>query len=436
MNENHSDDNIINMEVPTSKRNRLLSQGTTIKNCSWTCDELTPDLCDLQVTEGSIPVRGDIHVHYWKYEDKASLFSKNHSHIPIIAIHGGPGWPHNYMIPLKQQACHGRAVYFYDQAGAGKSNLPNSTNTSVAEDYPWLLTSEYYATEELPQLIDHWGLDRYHIIGNSWGTVLSQYFALDASNTTGLQSMVLSGPFSQAKLYIDSQWSQTDGTLGSLPPFVQDQIHALEEEGAYDSPQYQAIEDLLTKRFTIRTAPPLPDCFVDAASNANEEIYVGMQGPSEFTIAGTLGDLNITHRLVNITVPVLLTHGTYDTMRPAVVRAMYDQLPIAETLLLTKSGHVSMIDEPKKMNDAVADFFQRVEQQTPLFAPQPSPEFHPVSISPSEEKMKDFVVWLPWKHLPVVVVALTTLLLAFGLGLTVGQHRERRRRRGNYELLS
>ena len=172
--------------------------------------------------------------------------------------------------------------------------------------------------------------------------------------------MVLSGPISQAKLYIDSQWSQVDGTVGSLPLYVQDRIRFLEETRAYDSQEYQDIVGALTSQFTIRTTPQ-PDCFLDSFSKMNKEIYVGMQGESEFTIGGTLETLNITHRLVDVRVPVLLTHGKYDTMRPAVVQAMQDELPWAESIQLNRSGHETMIDEPKAMNDAVADFFDRVE---------------------------------------------------------------------------
>ena len=335
----------------------------------WKCDNLTPDLCnDLIHAEGVVQIRG-IDVHYWRYESSSSSSSHRSGGVPIIVIHGGPGFPHNYMLPLKQQACRGRPVYFYDQAGCGKSIInaslssSSSPSSSVANEYPWLLTTEYYSLEELPALIEHWDLRDYHIIGNSWGTVLSQFFALDAraDALAGLRSMVLSGPLSDAGLYVDSQWSQEDGTLGSLPIYVQDRIRFLEGIGAYGSREYQDVVEVLTSQFTIRTAP-YPDCFVDSSDTMNQEIYVGMQGESEFTVGGTLKTLNITKRLEDIRVPVLLSHGKYDTMRPAVVQAMLDKLPLAESVQLNRSGHISMIDEPREMNDAVADFFDRVEQ--------------------------------------------------------------------------
>ena len=260
-------------------------------------------------------------------------------------------------------------------------------------------------------------MTEYHVIGSSWGTILSQMFALDASaaSLAGLRSMVLSGPLSQAKLYIDSQWSQVDGTVGGLPPYVQDRIRLLEETAAYDSREYQDIIGTLTSQFTIRTAP-YPDCFLDSSDGMNEEIYVGMQGESEFTIGGTLRTLNITHRLVDVRVPVLLSHGKYDTMRPAVVQAMLDKLPRAESIQLNRSGHVSMIDEPGAMNDAVADFFGRVERGH--VSARDRDDRPSSGISPHDK--------LSWSYATIALLVSTVIIYA---GVALRKKAEVRRRR-------
>ena len=174
--------------------------------------------------------------------------------------------------------------------------------------YPHLLDPAYYSEEELPALIEHWKLDQYHILGHSWGTMIAQLFALNAKDTRGVRSLILSGPLSDAKSYIDAQWKQDEGSLGSLPPFVQGRIRALEKEGAYNSAEYGAIADVLTTFFTVQTAPA-PDCFTSALAGLNEEVHVGMQGPSEFALSGVLGDFHVTERLHEIDVPILLTHG-------------------------------------------------------------------------------------------------------------------------------
>lgn len=336
----------------------------------WKCDDLTPDLCPLNAEKGYVTMRGGIKVPYWKYT--AVSAPSNASLLPIITIHGGPGWTHNYMLPLKQQACRGREVVFYDQAGGGDSILPKP-NATVKDEYPWLLDTSYYATEELPKMIQFLGYKKYHLLASSWGTMLSQVFALNTSlSSPGLVSMVLSGPLSDAQLYVQSQWQEDGGGVGSLPPYIQKRIQALQEEHKFDSLEYQAIDAALTGFFTCRTTPQ-PDCFLDAVEKMNMEIYVGMQGPSEFAISGTIAHFNMTGRLHELKrIPVLLSSGQYDTMRPATVDALYQQLELSERLLLEKSGHTSMIDEPGPMNDAIASFFDRVEESlsNPPFVPK------------------------------------------------------------------
>lgn len=365
----------------------------------WTCDELTPDLCDLTMTKGRIPIGSDgLWVTYWKYSSSSSLggtsdengksdSSSPPSPAPLVMLHGGPGMTHNYMLPLKQLACrpdrYGRTrdVYFYDQGGCGESMQPvqstiTETNTTrLVDEYPYLLDPQYYATVELPTIVEYLGLDTsgYHIVANSWGTILAQYFVLNTL-ATGLQSITLSGPLSDGDLYASSQWSTSlTNNLGQLPPFLQKRIHKLEEEGAYDSAEYQAIDDFLTGHFTCRTQPA-PDCFAAIWDGINPEIYVGLQGPSEFTFGGVLGGFNTTPRLHTIDVPVLLTSGEYDTMRPPVVDAMYREIPLAEWFLFNHSGHVTMIDDAGWMNTVVDDFLSRVEEASRLSMP-----FQPLS---------------------------------------------------------
>ena len=302
-------------------------------------------------------------------------------------------------------------MILYDQAGCGQSALPKGTNVSL--DYPHLLTSEYYSEEELPALINHLSLDHYHILGHSWGTILAQLFALNAKNTSGLTSLTLSGPLSDARSYIDAQWDETEGNLGSLPPFVQHRIKKLEEKQLYDSAEYEAIDEVLSTFFTLRTAPA-PDCFTKSASGLNKEIYVGMQGASEFTLSGVLGKLNVTGRLHEIEVPVLLTHGRFDTMRPSIIKTMQGQIKLAERKMLPHSGHVSMIDDAGMMNDVVADFLERVEasQRRGHFVPRR----WEIGINTSTKSQVD-----PSRQWVILVV---TTLIAFSVGILVGKRRK------------
>ena len=371
----------------------------------WTCDELTPDLCELDVKTGSFSIRS-IDIHYWRYK-RSGPVSNPQIDLPIITLHGGPGWPHDYMSPLKQLACRSSSeVIFYDQAGAGKSSI--DPNKSLPKH---LLDAKYYSEEELPALIRHLKLDRYHVFGHSWGTILAQLFVLNSKNTSGLQSLILAGPLSDGKSYVDAQWDKEEGNLGSLPPFVQERIKSLEKDDAYEGGEYKAINNVLTTFFTLRTAPA-PDCFTKAGDGLNREIYVGMQGPSEFAFSGTLGGFNVTGRLHEINIPVLLTHGKFDTMRPSIVKAMEREIKLCERKMLPHSGHIAMIDDAGLMNDLVADFVHRVE--TNSFTSEKTTEVDTGSVKEKSDVRKDKIVVSMHVYAVHLIMALT-------LGVVLGK---------------
>lgn len=285
----------------------------------WTCDEITPNLCSsIQVNKGFISVRG-INVHYWRYFTNSSSTTR----WPVITIHGGPSFPHDYLLPLRQLACHGHDVIFYDQAGCGESSLPPTAHLS---NFPWLFDPSYYAEVELPALISTLRVSRYHLFGHSWGTIVAQQFAISSNvNRAGLRSLMLAGPLSDAQLYVHSQWDPLVGSVGTIPDFVQGRLRELEKNKKYDSEEYIAITQKLTAFFTCRTAP-MPDCAAKSFRTTNDEIYVGVQGASEFTIGGVLKNFNSTSELPRINVPTLLSTGEFDTMRPPVVDVMLQQI--------------------------------------------------------------------------------------------------------------
>lgn len=169
---------------------------------------------------------------------------------------------------------------------------------------------------------------------------------------------------------------------------------------AFDDPEYYLIlDDVLTNFFTCRTIP-LPQCFLDAAEGINQEIYVKVQGASEFDIGGVLEYFNATDRLHEIAVPVLLTAGEFDTMRPATVQNIARQLDTVEVVHFPTSGHVSSIDVPGPMNKAVRSFLQRVESGQALGR---APDSDPTSVVASRSLFYEGIIG-------VLVVAIGALL--------------------------
>jgi proline-specific peptidase len=110
---------------------------------------------------------------------------------PLLLIHGGPGIPSDYLDSLRDLADE-RPVIFYDQLGCGRSERPKGTKHYRADRF----------LEEVAQLRAALGLERVHVLGQSWGGMLATMYALTVP--PGLASLVLASPLLDAQ-----RWSQT-----------------------------------------------------------------------------------------------------------------------------------------------------------------------------------------------------------------------------------
>jgi len=56
---------------------------------------------DLKPSDNSFFSLNNLNISYWRYDPVTPTNKK----APVIAIHGGPGFPHNYLLPLKLLVC-------------------------------------------------------------------------------------------------------------------------------------------------------------------------------------------------------------------------------------------------------------------------------------------------------------------------------------------
>ena len=81
---------------------------------------------------------------------------------PLLLLHGGPGACHDYLESMAALSATGRRVIFYDQQGCGNSDQP---------DDPARWTVDFYC-REIDAVRAALGLERVHILGQSWGGML------------------------------------------------------------------------------------------------------------------------------------------------------------------------------------------------------------------------------------------------------------------------
>jgi proline iminopeptidase len=104
-----------------------------------------------------------------------------------------------------------------------------------------------------------------------------------------------------------------------------------------------------------------PDPFNRAMGRLNQSLYVTMQGPSEFGVAGKLINWSVAERLKELKVPTLVIGGTHDTMDPEHMKWMAGQVQKGTFLLCPNGSHMSMYDDQETYMAGLIKFIKGVE---------------------------------------------------------------------------
>lgn len=282
----------------------------------------------VKITEGRIPFKG--YSTWYRIAGEGEAPGK----LPLLALHGGPGAAHDYLESLDAIAETGRRVIYYDQLGCGNSSLP--------EKKPEMWTVQLYV-EEVDVVRQALGLERIHLLGQSWGGMLAMEYML--TQPKGIASLTIaSSPASMI------QWVAEANRLRKLlPPDVQATLAQHEAAGTTDHPDYKAATQVFYDRHLCRLLP-YPDYFRRSFEKleANPEVYNTMNGPNEFHVVGTIKDWDIIDRLPEIKAPTLVTSGKYDEATPLIAGTVYTGIPGARWVLFDNSSHSAHVEEAER----------------------------------------------------------------------------------------
>ncbi|KAH9846969.1 prolyl aminopeptidase-2 [Lenzites betulinus] len=268
---------------------------------------------------------------------------------PVVALHGGPGSTHHYLLPLLDLFTkHSIPVVFYDQIGNGNStHLPEKSGDQAS------FWTEQLFLDELDNLLSHLGIqDNYTLIGHSWGGMLASRHA--SKQPKGLKQLVLANAPASLKLFAKAA---VEENLPQLPAETQDAIRKNEAAGTPDSEAYKAATLVYYKTFMYR-ADPWPTDFIQTLGWLMKDTTVrhAMYGPAEFTVLGTLKDWSIEDEAHKINVPTLLINGEHDTVTDNVTRPFFKAIPKVRWYTFAGASHSPHSEMREKFIQLVAEF--------------------------------------------------------------------------------
>ena len=228
-------------------------------------------------------------------------------------LHGGPGATHEYFEGLETfLAADGIEFIYYDQLGSAYSDQPKDESLWTIERF----------LEEVEQVRQALGLtkDDFYLFGQSWGGILATEYALVR------------------------------------------EIKEVERKGQYESPRYM---ELLVPHFYMKHICRLeewPDALVRSFGKLNKQVYVLMQGPSEFGASGRLERWDRKADLGKITVPTLVIGAAHDSMDPEHMRWVSTQVKSGSFLLCPKGRHLATWDDQRAYASGLVRFLKAVDE--------------------------------------------------------------------------
>lgn len=273
----------------------------------------------------------------------------------VLLLHGGPGMTHELYTCFDGYFPQESIEYiYYDQLGSYYSDKPDDLD---------LWTKERFV-EEVEQVRQALGLNasNFYLLGQSWGGMLAMEYALKYQDN--LKGLVISNMMSSIPEY--NLYAQN--VLGpQMDPDIYKEIKDMEAAEDFGNPKYgELLFQYYYTEHVLRMPPDeWPEAVMRSLTHANNQVYVHMQGYSEFGITGnaTLKDWDIKNRLKEIKVPTLVIGAKYDTMDPAHMEWMSKEVQHGRYLYCPNGSHLSQYDDQKNYMNGVIKFIDDVDQK-------------------------------------------------------------------------
>lgn len=332
--------------------------------CSTSTQDHTPEPCDADKyldTEGAedqwlggiklIPINTP--------KGTFKVWTKRVGHNPtikVLLLHGGPGMTHEIYECFDGYFPQAHIeYYYYDQLGSYYSDQPKDLSLWDLDRF----------VEEVEQVRVALGLneDNFYLYGQSWGGILAMQYALKYQ--AHLKGLIISNMVASIPQYME----YADKVLApQLPSDILAEIMTYENAQDYSNPRYLELvtEYYYTKHVIRYPQDQWPDPVVRGFKHLNPDVYVTMQGPSEFGIKGdaTLKSWDVTADLHKISVPTLSIGAKYDTMDPEHMKWISTEVANGRFLYCPNGSHLSQFDDQKVFFTGLIKFIKDVDAGT------------------------------------------------------------------------
>jgi proline iminopeptidase len=249
-----------------------------------------------------------------------------------FVLHGGPCMDHTYFKPHLSPLANDMQLIYVDHRGTGRSSHDVDHNTCTIEQ----MADD---VEALRQLL---GLGKVHVMGNSFGGMWAQVYALRHPESVDKLILITTSPsygfYERAKA--EAAKKGTSEQIAAVPELFEGRISTPEQLG----PWWRTMNPLYYHAWDDKYASGMER----GKPNASLMAHMWQNVMPSFDVRNQLGE---------ISVPTLVLGGRHDWVTPYPESELIAaSVPNSELVIFEESGHLPFVEEQDRFMTVVRSF--------------------------------------------------------------------------------
>lgn len=261
---------------------------------------------------------------------------------PILLLHGGPDFDHNYFLPDMDRLSDLYRLIYYDQRGRGQSS-------GQVQDVS--LQSEL---QDLERVREYFQLESMAVLGHSWGGLLAMEYAIRYPDRVSQLILMNTAPASSE----DYQFFRQERSKNA--PEDVEMLKALRETAAFQEGDPAAVMAYyrIHYRGTLRQPEHLERLMRGLSVHFTNQSILQAWAIEDRLMQETwwASDYNLLPKLSQLHIPTLVIHGDYDFVPVECVAHIAQAIPGARLVVLSDCGHFSYLEHPDPVRQEISAF--------------------------------------------------------------------------------
>jgi proline iminopeptidase len=277
--------------------------------------------------------------------------------MPLVLLHGGPGCTHHVFHPWFSRARDYARVIYYDQRGCGLSGYEAGKDGYSVDQ----------AAADLDALRNALGIDRWVVLGHSYGGALAQYYALKYPDR--LAGLILVGalPGMWCSLKPGRQFDFLSMREKSQMTAINEELNELAKEGKWPYAKY---EELVVYNNFLNGDWKRQNFYKPSRESiARKALYEWQSDQKNYfrsRISNSINKIDMTGAFVGCPIPTLIMEGQWDLTwnndKPDVLKKNH---PGAKLERFENAGHNIYGEDSDGFFSVIQDFIGRLPQVSP-----------------------------------------------------------------------